>query len=122
MAVPKPFIPFLVVTALVLGFQLRMVFTQPSYSVEFSSESNAAVECIVEGLTCRGMSQVFADRYRDKPGIASIECYASERKAVISYDSSQVTTKQIRETMEQAQWFPDGSIQQFFSCQSMMER
>lgn len=122
MVVPKLSIPILVVTSLTAGFQLRVFFVQPTFSAEFPGRTDSAVECVVDGLRCRTMSQLFVDRYRDTPGIASIECYASERKAVISYDSSLLSKQRIQEIMEQAQWYPDGTIRQDFTCETMKER
>ena len=119
MYIPKFVIPVLVGAALLGSFELRVAFTQPTVSVIYDDVSNARLVCAVEGLTCKGMANLFTGLYRNTPGISSIQTYASERKACFTYDSTVISPEEIRVIMEQQIRFRDGSSSQVFRCVRM---
>lgn len=119
MKIPHFIIPLLVVAALFGGWFLRLGFTQPSTSVTFDAQPVKTVVCTVDGVRCKGTAAFFTKLYNNKPGIASIETYATEHKAVISYDPRVITPDSIRAIMEAPIPLRDGSTRQVFVCQSM---
>ncbi len=119
MKVPKLIIPFLVLITLVGGYYLRFAFTLPTTSVDFQNSGEAKLTCIVQGLKCKGTASFFTRLYNNAPGISSIETYASEHKAVFTYNPFEITPDEIRAIMEQLMLLQDGSSRQVFWCKSM---
>ncbi|MFH1681028.1 MAG: hypothetical protein ABIH26_10330, partial [Candidatus Eisenbacteria bacterium] len=78
MNVSRYFLPALVVAALFGGHALRTVFTQPTAQASFGNVGSETLVCVVEGLKCKGTASFFMSMYQEKPGIASIETFASE--------------------------------------------
>ena len=119
MRIPKLSIPVLVIIALFGGFALRLLFTQPTTQALFAAEGRKSVVCTVDGLKCKGTANFFTNLYRSVPGIASIETYATEHKAVFTYDPALITPDSIRAVMEAPIPLRDGSSRQVFTCQSL---
>jgi hypothetical protein len=112
-------LPILVVAALFGGYLLRAQFTQPSTSVSFGSKGSAKLECVVDGVKCKGTAAFFTKLYEGVPGISSIETFATEHKAVFTYNPSVISPSQIRRIMEAPIPLRDGSRRQVFYCVSM---
>ncbi|MDH4156071.1 MAG: hypothetical protein OEW00_02195 [candidate division Zixibacteria bacterium] len=122
MNIPKYTIPLLVILSLVGGFLLRNAFTQPSTSVNFHDQREGArLECIVEGVKCKGTAYFFTTLYDGVPGIIGIETFATEHKAVFTYDPELISPAEIRSIMEAPIPMRDGTGQQVFRCLSMSE-
>jgi hypothetical protein len=119
MNIPRVFLPVLVIAALLGGYFLRAQFTQPSTSISFGSKGTARLECVVDGVKCKGTAAFFTQLYDGVPGIASIETFATEHKAIFSYEPSVITPDQIKRIMEAPIPLRDGSRQQLFQCVSM---
>ena len=119
MSLPKYIIPLLVIAALFGGYFLRSAFTQPTTAVEFTQSEGARIVCAVEGLKCKGTANFFTKLYENTPGIASIETYGSEHKAIFVYDPSVISQDEIRAVMEQSIRLRDGTYRQVFKCLSM---
>ncbi|MFH1010607.1 MAG: heavy-metal-associated domain-containing protein [bacterium] len=119
MNIPRMLLPLLVVAALLGGYLLRAQFTQPTTSVSFQHGGSARLECVVDGVKCKGTAAFFTRLYDGIPGIASIETFATEHKAIFTYEPSIITPEQIRRIMEEPIPLRDGSRQQVFQCVSM---
>jgi len=119
MTVSKYIIPLLVIIALFVGFFLRTAFTQPTTEVHFGSGEGTRLECVVEGIRCKGTATFFSNMYEGVPGITGITTYASEHKAVFTYNPDLITPDSIRAVMESPIMLNDGTQQRFFRCLSM---
>lgn len=119
MRIPKLILPLLVVVALFAGYFLRLVFTQPTTSVSFAATGSKTAVFVVDGLKCKGTAGFFTRLYQTTPGIASIETFATEHKAVITYDPEIISTDGIRAVMEAPIPLRDGSSRQVFRCMEM---
>lgn len=116
---PKYLIAALTILALTGGYFLRTAFTQPTSTALFSGKAAAKTTFIVDGLKCRGTAGFFTSMYKDVPGISGIETYASEHKAVFTYDPELITGDGIRAVMESPVKLDDGSDYQVFKARSM---
>lgn len=119
MAISKYVIPILVIVALLGGFFLRTVFTQPTTDISYGSDEGVRLECVVEGIRCKGTAEFFSSMYEGIPGINGILTYASEHKAVFTYDPELITPDSIKAVMEVPIMLNDGSKHQFYRCVSM---
>ena len=119
MKIPKIVIPVLVVIALFGGYFFRAVFTQPTTSVAYQNIMGVKLICKVEGLKCRGTANFFSRLYNNVPGIIAIETFATEHKAVFTYDPDVISSADIRQIMEKRIILRDGSSRQVFKCLSM---
>jgi len=119
MRLPRIIIPLLVALALVGGYRLRMAFTQPTLSKVFADKPGEKATFVVDGIRCWGTAQFFTSLYEDTPGVFSIEAYASERKAVFSFNPGVISREQIRAIMEAPIPFSDGTTAQVFKCVSV---
>ena len=118
MRIPHYLLPVLVVVALVGGFVLRSSFTQPTTSVALGSGGGATLTCIVDGLKCKGTANFFTSLYENAPGISGIETFATEHRAIFTYDPAVTSPDKIRAIMEAPIPLRDGSQQQIFTCLS----
>lgn len=112
-------IPLLVVAALFGGYLLRTVFTKPTTDVVFAARGDKTVVFTVSGLKCKGTARFMTNLYKETDGIASIETFAAEHQAVISYDSKKITADSIRKIMEAPVPLRDGTSRQVFICEAM---
>lgn len=119
MKIPRMLLPLLVVAALFGGYLLRAQFTQPTTSVAFQRGGSARLECVVDGVKCKGTAAFFTQLYDGVPGISSIETFATEHKAIFTYEPNVITPAQIRQIMEAPIPLRDGSRRQVFQCVSM---
>ena len=119
MRIPKSLIPLLVVAALVVGYLLRGPFTLPTTRATFAAMGEGETVFVVDGLKCKGTANFFTNLYKDVPGIAAIETYATEHRAVFTYDPNVISPDSIRAIMEAPIPLRDGSRRQVFACQSM---
>ncbi len=119
MKVSKYIVPVLVVAALFGGYGLRAAFTQPTTNVSLGESQGARLECIVDGVRCKGTANFFTTLYKDVEGINGIETFATERKAIFTYDPAVITPEQIKSIMEEPIPLRDGRIIQVFTCLSM---
>jgi hypothetical protein len=119
MTVPKLAIPVLVVALLFSGFVLRNAFTQPTSAVTMGDGGGAKLECIVDGVKCKGTAAFFTSLYKDVAGIEKIETYAADQRVVFTYDPERIGPDQIRAIMEAPVPLNDGTQAQVFTCLSM---
>jgi hypothetical protein len=119
MNVPRLMIPVLTVAVLIGGYYLRLAFTQPTTSAVFEELGIEKIECTVEGLKCRGTANFFTRLFEGTSGISSIDTFASEHRAVFTYDPAKIKPEEIRRIMEQPVRLRDGSSRQVFRCVSM---
>jgi hypothetical protein len=119
MRVPKYVLPILVLVFLSGGYFLRTGFTQPTTQVTFGQSGQEKVECVVEGLKCKGTAFFFTKLYEETPGIASIETFGSEHLAVFTFDPNIITRDEIRAIMEAPVPLRDGRRVQVFQCVEM---
>ncbi|MBU0509361.1 heavy-metal-associated domain-containing protein [bacterium] len=119
MRIPKLIIPVLVVVALLAGYFLRMAFTMPTTNVSFAATGGKTAVFVVDGLKCKGTAGFFTRLYQNRPGIAAIETFATEHKAVFTYDPAITSPDSIRAIMEAPIRLRDGSERQVFRCVSM---
>ncbi len=119
MRVPKLIIPVLMILALFGGYFLRTAFTQPTTNVMYDSKTGSQAIFVVDGLKCKGTAGFFTSLYENTPGIIGIETFATEHKAVVTYDPDVITRDGIKRVMEQEILFDDGTREQVFKCLSM---
>jgi len=119
MRIPKLILPLLVVAALFAGYFARLLFTQPTTSVSFAATGSKTAVFVVDGVRCKGTAGFFTKLYQNTPGIASIETYATEHKAVFIYDPAQISPDSLRAIMEAPIPLRDGTSRQVFRCLEM---
>jgi len=119
MPMPRIIIPIFVVLALWVGFGLRGSFDRPTLTKTFVDKPGMKATFSVDGVWCRGTAALFASLYEDVPGIHAIEAYASERKAVFTFDAAVISRERIRAIMEAPIPFEDGTTNQVFQCLSV---
>ncbi len=119
MTVSRFIIPILVIAALYGGFVLRTALTQPTTQTTFSATGREKVVCTVEGLKCKGTAGFFTKMFANTPGIATIETFATEHKAVIYYDPKVISPAGIKAVIETAVPMRDGSHRAVFKCLEM---
>jgi hypothetical protein len=119
MKLPRYILPLLVVAAIFGGYVLRTAFTQPTTSVALNGSGGRTLTCIVQGVKCKGTAAFFTRLYEQTPGIATIETFATEHRAVFKYDPALITPDSIRSIMEAPIPLRDGSSRQVFVCTSM---
>ena len=118
MRIPHFLIPVLVLAALIGGYALRTSFTQPTTSIALGGGGGQTLTCTVDGLKCKGTANFFTTLYKDTPGISNIETFATEHRAVFTYDPSVIKPDRIRAIMEAPIPFDDGTSGQVFTCLS----
>ena len=119
MPLPRFIVPVFVALALLAGYGLRTGFTQPTLTQTFSDKPGAKATFTVNGVRCRGTAGLFASLYEDVPGVHTIVAYASERKAVFTFDAAVISRDQIRTIMEAPIQWQDGTSNQVFQCVSV---
>ena len=123
MKVSKYIVPALVIAALFGGYGLRAAFTQPTTNVTLGAAGEGAkLECVVDGVKCKGTAGFFTSLYKDVPGINGIETFATEQRAIFTYDPGVITPERIKEIMEAPVPLRDGRLVQVFTCLSMEEK
>ena len=116
MRLPRIIIPLLVALTLVGGYSLRLVFTQPTLTKVFAEQPGEKAVFVVDGIRCWGTANFFTSLYEETPGVLSIQAYASERKAVFTFNPSIISRDRIRAIMEAPIPFNDGTTGQVFTC------
>ncbi len=119
MPLPRIVIPILVALALVGGYGLRTAFERPTLTKIFADKPGAKATFVVDGVRCGGTANFFASLYEDTPGVFAIEAFASERKAVFTFDPAVTSKERIRAIMEAPIPFDDGTTSQVFKCLSV---
>ena len=118
MRLPRILIPVLVVLALAGGYGLRIPFTRPTLTKVFADRTGEQATFVVDGIRCWGTARFFTSLYEETPGVFSIQAYASERKAVFTFDPAVISRDRIRAIMEAPIPFNDGTSSQVFKCVS----
>jgi len=119
MRLPRLIIPLLVALAIVGGYALRFAFTQPTITKIFASEPGEKATFVVDGIRCWGTANFFTSLYEETPGVFSIQAYASERKAVFTFNPEDISRARIQEIMEAPIPLNNGTTSQFFRCISV---
>jgi hypothetical protein len=119
MKIPMFILPILVLSALFGGYIMRSAFTQPTTNVRFTGGGTKTMTCTVDGLKCKGTAAFFTKLYENRPGISGIETFATEHRAIFTYDPSIISPDSIRGIMEAPIPLRDGTSRQIFACQSM---
>ncbi len=116
MRLPRIIVPVLVALALVGGIGLRRAFTQPTLTQVFADQPGKRATFIVDGIRCWGTARFFASLYEDTPGVFAVQAYASECKAVFTFDPDLISRDRIRAIMEAPVPFNDGTTGVVFKC------
>lgn len=121
MKIPKIVIPILAVITVLAGFNLRSAFTRPTTEVQLTEEIGSVKKAtaIVDGLKCKGTANFFSYLFNNKEGVYSVVTYASEKKAIISYNPDIITIDGLREIIEQEVPLRNGQTRQVFTCISL---
>jgi hypothetical protein len=122
MRLPGLILPLLVAAALYGGYNLRLLFTQPSTNSTYdTNDATTGTKniFIVDGLKCKGTAAFFSSLYDSIPGIIRIETFATEHKALVTYDPDIITRDSIKAVMEKEILFEDGTSGQVFKCLSI---
>ncbi|MEW6411267.1 MAG: hypothetical protein AB1483_02205 [Candidatus Zixiibacteriota bacterium] len=121
MKIPKIVVPILVVISLFGGYALKAAFTQPTTSTMPTNSGGSKLECIVDGVKCKGTASFFVSLFENVAGINGIETYATDHRVIFSYDPSVITPDEIRTIMEAPVPLQDGRVIRIFTCLSMDE-
>lgn len=119
MRIPRLLIPTIVIASLFGGYFLRSAFTQPTTLTTYDKASGAKATFIVDGVKCKGTAAFFTSLYDSIPGVIGIETFATEHKAIFTYDPDKITRDSIRAVMEAPIPFDDGTSEQIFKCLSV---
>ncbi|HEY3295300.1 MAG TPA: heavy-metal-associated domain-containing protein [bacterium] len=119
MKLPRYILPLLVLATLLGGYVLRSVFTQPTTNISLGGKGGQKISCTVQGLKCKGTAAFLTRLYEETPGVAAIETYATEHRAVFTYDPARISPDSIRRIMEAPIPLQDGSSRRIFTCLSM---
>ena len=119
MTISRLVIPILVLVALFGGYFMRLVFTQPTTMVAYDQTGGEKAVFVVDGVKCKGTAAFFTSLYEKVPGVIAIETFATEHKAVFTYDAGIITLDSIRAIMEAPVQFEDGTSAQIFKCLSI---
>ena len=122
MNIPKYIIPLLVIAALVGGYFLRLAFTQPSTYKAFNTTITAnQLDLTVQGVKCKGTADFFTSLFDSTNGIGTIETFAADHRALITYDPDIITSEQIKAIIEAPIDIGNGETVVIFECLSMKE-
>lgn len=119
MRISRFVIPVLVIATLFGGYFFRLAFTQPTTQVAYQQTTGETAAFIVDGIRCKGTAAFFSSLYDSIPGIIGIETFATEHKAIFTYDAEVISVDSIRAIMEAPILFDDGTSQQVFRCLSV---
>jgi len=119
MRIPHTVVPALVIAALTGGYFLRAAFTQPTTNIAYDKRAGATATFIVDGVKCKGTAGLFTSLYDSTQGIIGIETFATEHKAIFTFDPAMITRDSIRAIMEAPFPFADGTKSQIFKCLSV---
>ena len=119
MRIPRLLIPAIVIVSLFGGYFLRSAFTQPTTAVAYDQTSGVQATFIVDGVKCKGTAAFFTSLYDSIPGIIGIETFATEHKAIFTFDPGTISRDSIRAIMEAPIPFDDGTTEQIFKCLSV---
>ena len=86
-----------------------------------SAANTRNIEMIVNGLRCRGTSNFFSKKLSVVDGLISVNTYVQEHRAVIVFDPSKISTKEIQQTIEAPVRLRDGRIVQPFAVREVRE-
>ncbi len=75
--------------------------------------------CTVDGLKCKGTASFFTGLYENTAGITAIETFATEHRAVFTYDPTVISADSIRRIMEAPIPLRDGTSRQVFTCTAL---
>lgn len=119
MRLPRYIFPILIIAAIFGGYFLRTAFTQPTTNTGSVIGEGATATFIVEGLKCKGTAAFFTSMYDSIPGINGIQTFATEHKAIFTYNPDKISQDSIKAIMESPILFQDGSREQVFRCISV---
>lgn len=119
MRLPRYIFPILIVAALFGGYFLRTAFTQPTTNIGSPTGEGTTAIFIVDGLKCKGTAAFFTMMYDSVPGINGIQTFATEHKAVFTFNPDKISKDSIKAVMEAPVLFEDGTREQVFKCISM---
>lgn len=119
MRIPTLTLPILVVIAILGGFFLRNAFTQPSTSLATGAVGSAAVECIVDGVKCKGTASLFTSHFEGFAGISTIQTFAADHRVVMTYDPSVVSAEAIRLKIDAPVVLDESTSVVLFKCLSI---
>ena len=77
------------------------------------------VRFIVDGLFCRGTSNLFMNMLSQAPGLTNVNTYVQEHMAVITFDPSKTSVANIHEFIESQIRLQDGRIIQPFKVREV---
>jgi len=92
-------IPIAIAALLVLAFATTNAYRVPTLEHSFTERRPSAVRTVefeVDGLKCRGTSNLFARQIGDVPGVVSITTYARTHTALVEYDPAATSPDEIR--------------------------
>lgn len=119
MTIPKFIIPLLVVATLFGGYFLRTALTQPTTAMTVGAGKGQTLDCVVQGVKCKGTAGFFAARFEGVSGINGIETFAADHRVVFTYDPALITPERIREIAEAPVELENGEVIEVFQVQSM---
>lgn len=96
-------IPVAIAALIVTAFATTSAYRVPTLELEFPGGRPAVVktvEFVVDGVRCRGTSNLFAQKIGRVPGVVSVTTYARTNTAIVEYDPSLTSPDAIREVYE----------------------
>ena len=104
----------------ILAANLWELPTQQTQFVE-STNKTSEMRVIVDGLFCRGTSNFFIGMLSQAPGLINVNTYVQEHLAVISFDPTKTSVKDIREFIESPIRLQDGRVVQPFRVREVVK-
>jgi polyferredoxin len=119
-ALPAP-----VAATLLLGVRLADPLTLPTATASFVDVKTlgrpAVAHLQVDGVKCRGTSNLFIRRVSSFPGVAEVEAYAGRHRVVLTFDRDLITPEALRDSINAPVPHPRTGVRYpgIFTCTSM---
>ena len=91
------------------------------FQFEQSTRTTRSIEVIVDGLRCRGTSNFFMSKLSGTAGLISVNTYVQEYRAIIVFDPSKITVKDIQQIIEAPVRLRNGRIVKPFTVRELRE-
>jgi polyferredoxin len=111
--------------AVFLGVRLADPLTLPTATASFRSlqslASPAVATCTVDGVKCRGTSNLFIHRVAAFDGVARVETYAGMHRVKLTFDRSRIAPEALRDSISAPVPHPQTGVRYagIFTCTQM---
>jgi polyferredoxin len=123
--IPGWTLPLPVAAAVLLGIRLADPLTLPTATASFvdvrSLARPAIATCTVDGVKCRGTSNLFIQRASAFAGVAAVETYAGMHRVKLTFDRSRISPEALRDSIDAPVPHPQTGVRYagIFTCTEM---